>query len=115
LNFDIKPEVLYSTPVQYPFHLLTSHIKEIFTPLHQLKSPTSAAMESIKTKVKGVVNGSHKTDSGEGKTALITGGSSFVAAHVLTAFLSRGYNVRAIARSQETAEKVKKSQAKYLS
>jgi len=45
---------------------------------------------------------------------LITGGSGFVAANVLNAFLSRGYNVRTTVRSAETAEKVKKSHSRYL-
>jgi nucleoside-diphosphate-sugar epimerase len=72
-------------------------------------------METIKDKVKTTLNGNHTTPSGNGKTILITGGSGFVAAHVLNAFLSRGYNVRTTVRSQETAKKVKKSHAKYLS
>jgi NADPH:quinone reductase-like Zn-dependent oxidoreductase len=72
-------------------------------------------MEALKSKVQKVVNGHHKTTSGNGKTMLITGGSGFVAAHVLNAFLSRGYNVRTTVRSEQTAEKVKKSHTKYLS
>lgn len=72
-------------------------------------------MEALKTKVQSVLNGNHKTASGNGKTILITGGSGFVAAHVLNAFLSRGYNVKTTVRSEQTAEKVKKSHAKYLS
>lgn len=72
-------------------------------------------MEAIKNKVQNVLNGDHHTStSGNGQTILITGGSGFVAAHVLNAFLSRGYNVKTTVRSQETAEKVKKSHAKYL-
>lgn len=37
-----------------------------------------------------------------------------MAAHVLNSFLSRGYNVRTTVRSQQTAEKVKKSHEKDL-
>jgi nucleoside-diphosphate-sugar epimerase len=53
--------------------------------------------------------------SGTGKTVLITGGSGFVAAHVLNSFLSRGYNVRTTVRNDASAEKVKKSHSKYIS
>lgn len=67
-------------------------------------------MDAIKAKVQSVLN---NNNSGKGKTVLITGGSGFVAAHVLNAFLSRGYNVRTTVRSASTAEKVKKSHAKY--
>jgi len=70
-------------------------------------------MQSIKSTVQNVV-GDHSSKSGKGKTVLITGGSGFVAAEVLKAFLSRGYNVRTTVRSQATAEKVKKSHSKYL-
>ncbi|KAF2135281.1 uncharacterized protein K452DRAFT_214353, partial [Aplosporella prunicola CBS 121167] len=49
------------------------------------------------------------------KTVLVTGGSGFLAAHVLNSFLERGYNVRTTVRSEATAEKVKKTHAKYLS
>jgi nucleoside-diphosphate-sugar epimerase len=73
-------------------------------------------METIKNKVQQVLNGDHHEEfSGKGKTVLITGGSGFVATHVLNSFLSRGYNVRTTVRSSETAEKVKKSHSKYLS
>ncbi|KAF2489378.1 NAD(P)-binding protein [Lophium mytilinum] len=47
-------------------------------------------------------------------TILISGASGFVAAHVLNAFLQRGYNVRGTVRSDATAEKVMKSHSKYL-
>jgi uncharacterized protein YbjT (DUF2867 family) len=50
---------------------------------------------------------------GHGETVLVTGGSGFVAAHVLNAFLGRGYNVRATVRSQSSADKVKKSHGHY--
>ncbi|KAG4430975.1 hypothetical protein IFR05_013546 [Cadophora sp. M221] len=52
--------------------------------------------------------------TGTGKTILVTGGSGYVAAHVLNSFLSRGYNVRTTVRSQATAERVKKSHTQYL-
>ncbi|KAH6722461.1 hypothetical protein BKA61DRAFT_729808 [Leptodontidium sp. MPI-SDFR-AT-0119] len=52
--------------------------------------------------------------TGNGKTILITGGSGYVAAHVLNSFLSRGYNVRTTVRSQAAAERVKKSHTQYL-
>ena len=69
-------------------------------------------MESIKAKVQNVLH--HTGGSGEGKTILVTGGSGFVAAHVLNAFLSRGYNVRTTVRNDESAEKIKKSHSKYI-
>lgn len=56
----------------------------------------------------------NSTSSGAGKTVLITGGSGFLAAHVLNSFLSRGYNVRTTVRNENSAEKVKKSHSKYL-
>jgi len=72
-------------------------------------------MHAIKAKVQNVLHGDHTTGpSGKGKTVLITGGSGFVAAHVLNSFLSRGYNVRTTVRSDESAEKVKKSHSKYV-
>jgi len=71
-------------------------------------------MDSIKTTVQNVLHGNkHSSTSGHGKTVLITGGSGFVAAHVLNAFLSRGYNVRTTVRSQATADKVKKSHSHH--
>ena len=73
-------------------------------------------MEAIKSKVQSVLNHNHTTgSSGKGKTVLITGGSGFVAAHVLNAFLSRGYNVKTTVRSESSAEKIKKSHAEYIS
>jgi len=71
-------------------------------------------MEAIKSHVSNAISNLQMGTSGKGKTVLITGGSGFVAAHVLTAFLSRGYNVRTTVRSQESAEKVKKSHSIYL-
>jgi nucleoside-diphosphate-sugar epimerase len=65
-------------------------------------------MDAVKAKIQST------GISGHGKTVLITGGSGFVAAHILNAFLSRGYNVRTTVRSQESAEKVKKSHSKYI-
>jgi NAD(P)-dependent dehydrogenase (short-subunit alcohol dehydrogenase family) len=71
-------------------------------------------MEAIKSKVQNALHGhSTPSGSGKGKTVLITGGSGFVAAHVLNAFLSCGYNVKTTVRNQASAEKVKKSHAKY--
>ena len=69
-------------------------------------------MDSIKVKVQNVLH--HANASGKGKTILVTGGSGFVAAHVLSAFLSRGYNVRTTVRNDESAEKIKKSHSKYI-
>jgi uncharacterized protein YbjT (DUF2867 family) len=70
-------------------------------------------MESIRSKVSSAVNG-RSSNSGKGKTVLITGGSGFVAAEVLNAFLSRGYHVRTTVRNQNSADKVRRSHAKYL-
>lgn len=67
-------------------------------------------METIKNTVQSVLG-----TSGKGKTVLITGASGFVASDVLTSFLQRGYHVKATVRSDATAEKVKKSHAKYAS
>jgi nucleoside-diphosphate-sugar epimerase len=72
-------------------------------------------MESLKAKVQNVLHGDHHIGtSGKGRTVLITGGSGFVAAHVLNAFLSRGYNVRTTIRNDQSAENIKKSHSKYL-
>lgn len=71
---------------------------------------------AAKAKVDNIINGDHHLGtSGIGKTVLITGGSGFVAAEVLNAFLARGYHVRTTVRSEETAEKVKKSHSQYIS
>lgn len=50
---------------------------------------------------------------GSKQTILVTGGSGFVAAHVLNSFLTRGYNVRTTVRSEATADKVRKTHSKY--
>ncbi len=52
--------------------------------------------------------------SGNGKTVLVTGGSGFVAGHVLNSFLSRGYNVRTTVRNEKSAEKIRESHSKYI-
>ena len=49
------------------------------------------------------------------QTILITGGSGFIAAHVLNSFLRRGYAVRTTVRSEESSEKVKQTHSQYLS
>lgn len=49
------------------------------------------------------------------QTILVTGASGFVAAHVLTAFLSAGYKVRGTVRSESTAEKVRKTHSEWSS
>jgi nucleoside-diphosphate-sugar epimerase len=51
----------------------------------------------------------------QNQTILITGASGFLATHVLNSFLSRGYNVRGTVRSDASADKVKRSHAKYHS
>ena len=72
-------------------------------------------MESINPEVQNVLYGDHYTGtSGKGKTVLVTGGSGFVAAHVLIALLSRGYNVRTTVRNNESAEQIKKSHSHYI-
>lgn len=72
-------------------------------------------MDSLKAKVQNTLYGDQSTStSGKGKTVLITGGSGFLAAHVLNAFLSRGYNVRTTVRNDEGADKVKQSHKKYI-
>lgn len=47
------------------------------------------------------------------KTVLITGGSGFIAAHLLDAFLEAGYHVRATVRSPRSADKVRTTHGKY--
>ena len=65
-------------------------------------------MEALKSKAENILHGHlHKSGSGKGKTVLISGGSGFVATHILNVFLSRGYHVRTTGRSQQSAEKVK--------
>jgi uncharacterized protein YbjT (DUF2867 family) len=71
-------------------------------------------MEALKSSFHNAISNLQKGTSGKGKTVLVTGGSGFVAAHVLNSFLSRGYNVRTTVRNEEAAEKVKKSHSKYL-
>ena len=51
--------------------------------------------------------------TGKGQTILISGASGFVAAHVLNAFLSAGYNVRGTVRSDASAQKVRESHKQY--
>lgn len=53
------------------------------------------------------------TASGFGETILVTGGSGYVAAHILNSFLDRGYYVKTSVRSQSSADKVKKSHGHY--
>ncbi|KAI9736802.1 MAG: methylglyoxal reductase (NADPH-dependent) gre2 [Claussenomyces sp. TS43310] len=69
-------------------------------------------MEAVKSTVQKAVHGIAGT-TGAGKTVLVTGGSGFVAAGVLEAFLSAGYHVRTTVRSHSSAEKVKKSHGHY--
>ncbi|KAK4082395.1 uncharacterized protein Triagg1_2207 [Trichoderma aggressivum f. europaeum] len=47
------------------------------------------------------------------QTVLVTGASGYIAAHVVDAFLKKGYNVRGTVRSEKTAEGVRKSHSKY--
>lgn len=47
--------------------------------------------------------------SGKGKTILVTGGNGFVAARILDAFLTRGYNVRTTVRSSDKGETLQKN------
>lgn len=54
------------------------------------------------------------TNSGAGKTVLVTGASGFVGAEVLNSLLSRGYNVKATVRNDSSADKIKKSHSKYV-
>lgn len=67
-------------------------------------------MEAAKQAVSEVANA---VKPGHKQTILVTGGSGFVAAHVLNSFLEKGYNVRTTVRSEATAEKVRKTHKKY--
>lgn len=49
------------------------------------------------------------------QTILISGGSGFVAAHVLNSFLEAGYKVRTTVRSHAKEEGIKKTHSKYAS
>ncbi|KAJ4854165.1 3-beta hydroxysteroid dehydrogenase/isomerase family domain-containing protein [Trichoderma breve] len=46
-------------------------------------------------------------------TVLVTGGSGFAAAHVIRAFLNKGYNVKATVRSETRGEEVLESHAEH--
>ncbi|KAH8807423.1 hypothetical protein F5884DRAFT_703502 [Xylogone sp. PMI_703] len=46
------------------------------------------------------------------QTILVTGASSFIAAHVLEVFFDAGYKIRGVVRSQSSADKVLKSHSK---
>ncbi|KAG9238131.1 hypothetical protein BJ875DRAFT_87815 [Amylocarpus encephaloides] len=52
--------------------------------------------------------------TGLGKTVLVTGGSGYVAAEVINAFLSRGYNIKTTVRNEAAAEKIKKSHSQHI-
>lgn len=78
----------------------------------------SLVMETINNlvqKVVGSTTASTTTKPASEQTILVTGASGFVAAHVLTSFLSAGYKVRGTVRSESTAEKVKQTHAQYAS
>ncbi len=68
-------------------------------------------METIKNSIDNTTNGTTSNHGDE--TVLVTGASGFIAAHVLNSFLSHGYNVRGTVRSEETANKVRKTHGKY--
>jgi uncharacterized protein YbjT (DUF2867 family) len=72
-------------------------------------------MQSLKAKAKEALHHNHNGEVDDGKTTiLVTGGSGFVAAHVLNAFLSRDeYQIRATVRSQSSGEKIMKTHAQY--
>lgn len=54
------------------------------------------------------------SNSGVGKSILVTGASGFIGAEVLNSLLSRGYNVKATVRNDSSADKIKKSHSKYV-
>ncbi|KAI9815301.1 MAG: methylglyoxal reductase (NADPH-dependent) gre2 [Pycnora praestabilis] len=72
-------------------------------------------METVKDAAQQAVSAvTSVTDSSHvGETVLITGASGFVAAHVLNSFLEHGYNVRGTVRSEQTAEKVRKTHSQF--
>jgi len=47
------------------------------------------------------------------QTVLISGGSGFVASHIVKTFLDAGYKVRTTVRSENTKEKVQKIQENH--
>jgi uncharacterized protein YbjT (DUF2867 family) len=70
-------------------------------------------MATIKATVNDVISSVTGKSGNSDKVILVTGGSGFVAAHVLQSFLSRGYNVKTTVRSQSSADKVKQTHAQY--
>lgn len=76
-------------------------------------SKTSLAiMDSIKHAINSAQE--HLKNSPKGHPlVLVTGGTGFVAAHVLQSFLSRGYHVRTTVRSEDKAEQVRNSHRRY--
>lgn len=69
-------------------------------------------MQSVKSTVQNVIN-SATGQTGAGRTILVTGGSGYVAAEILTVFLSAGYKVRTTVRSESSGAKIRKSHAEY--
>ncbi|KAL1644939.1 hypothetical protein SLS58_004010 [Diplodia intermedia] len=67
-------------------------------------------MDAVKQTASAVANA---VTPGSNQTILVTGGSGFVAAHVLNSFLEGGYKVRTTVRSEATADKVRKTHKKY--
>lgn len=49
------------------------------------------------------------------QTVLISGGSGYVASHIVKTFLDAGYKVRTTVRSESTKEKVEKAQKNHPS
>lgn len=74
-------------------------------------------METIRSTAQQVVNTAsdmiNGTQTQSNSTILVSGASGFVAAHVLNELLSHGYKVRGTVRSEDSANKVRKTHAKY--
>lgn len=109
----IPPLSLTSDSVVQAHREIKIFIKLLENPPNQT---ISKKMEALKSKVDNFLhhNAANSSSlSGKGKTVLVTGAGGFIAAHVLNAFLSRGYHVRATVRSASSAEKVRKTHNKY--
>ncbi|SLM35166.1 flavonol reductase cinnamoyl-reductase [Lasallia pustulata] len=74
--------------------------------METVKDAAQAAQDAISPYTNGLF-------SHAGKTVLVTGASGFVAAHVLNEFLEQGYKVRGTVRNEASADKVRKTHAKY--
>lgn len=72
-------------------------------------SPNTIKDQATKAMHKIRPNGTSEPKAPFAQTILITGASGFVAAHASTSFLEAGYKVKGTVRSEQTADRVKKT------